>query len=483
MAKVIFLQQVWFPLESVMALSAALKAAGHKTAVAVGGQEKVIKELRAFGPDIIAFPIITPYRKFMIEVCTAVRASGIKSLILVGGYDASFFPDIIYNAPIDVLCVGEGDDAIVELANAVDKGEDYSNIKNLWVKKNGKLIKNPIRPFKDVDEKMFEDRDIYRDYDPYFNDIEFEQVMVGRGCPYSCSYCFNHQYRQLYAPVSRKYCDLRDVDKVIEECLILKNKYKVKNIFFNDSTLGYNKKWLLEFLKKYGEKVGLPFTINATVKEIDEDFCKAIADTGKCFIIRIGLETGNERFRAKVLNKPITNEEYIKATDLMKKYKIKYSMAIMLGLPGETLEYAFETLDFASKLSAKNSVVATNIFKPFPKLDITEYGVKIGQYKRELIEDSNLIGDNVMNIFQCFRDDEVGKKIINLARLSQIYLHFPLLRALIKNRLIHRPDNTFYRKIQQYSDYYYTNRHHVNASWGYLVKYWLAHRNKIGSIN
>lgn len=478
-----FLQQVWFPFEGVMALSAALKHAGHKTAVAVGGQDKLLEEIRAFKPDIIAIPLITSYRKFMVEMSRKIRKAGIHSLILVGGYDASFSPDVITSAQIDVLCMGEGDDAIVELADAVDAGSDYSRIRNLWVKKNGDIIKNPLRPLKKVNERLFEDRDIYRDYDPYFNDIEFGQVMVGRGCPHSCSYCFNHLYKEMYANKGGKCCDLRDVNKVIEECLILKNTYKVKNIIFNDSTLAYNKKWLLEFLKKYRAEVDLPFTLNATAKEIDDEICRAIADTGRCFLIRIGLETGNEELRLKVLNKTVSNEDYIKATDLMKKYNLRYSLAIMLGLPGETLENAFETLDFASRISAKDTPVPISIFKPFPKLGITEYGLRKGYYTKVRIEDSNFIGDPAMNFIQPFRGDEDGKKIIVLARLLQIYLHFPFLRGLIKKRLVHLPDNKIYEKIQEYSGYYYSNRPHINASWRYLLKYFLKYRDKITGLN
>ncbi|MFH0936556.1 MAG: radical SAM protein [Candidatus Woesearchaeota archaeon] len=478
MTKVIFVQNLWFPFEAVGTLSAALKNAGHKVGLSIGEDEKVIREIKEFDPDIIAFSVITANRKYMMDTAKLIRQNEIKALIVVGGHDASFFPEIIQNPYIDIICRGEGDDVIVELADAIDKKQDYSKILNLWVKKDGKIIKNDIRPFKDVNERLFEDREIYRDYSSYFRDIEFGLVMVGRGCPYSCSYCFNHKYREMYAHVDKKYCALRDVDNVIKECVMIKEKYKIKNIFFNDSTLGYDKKWLREFLNKYKEKVDLPFTINSTVNEVDDEYCKLLADTKKCFIIRLGLETGNEKFRMTTLNKKLTNEQYIKATDLFKKYNLKYSMSIMLGLPGETLENAFETLDFAAKISSKNSVVAVNIFKPFPRLSITEYGVKIGQYDKTLIQDSSMIGDTTMNFYDCFRRDKDGKKIILLSRWSQIYINFPLMREFIKNVIINTPDNVAYRILWRLSDGYFTNRHHVNASWGYLLKYIFKHRMK-----
>ena len=478
MAKIMFLQQIWFPLGAVMALSASLKKAGHQTKVAVGDEKKVMGELKSYRPDIIAFPVITSFRKFMADTTRRIRKEGIKAPIIIGGYDASFFPELIERLPIDALCRGEGDDAIVEFADAVEKGKDYSKIKNLWVKKNGKIIKNGLRPFKPLNERLFYDRDIYRDYDSFFIDLGFEQIMAGGGCPYRCSYCFNHKYRQMYESVDKEYCGLREVDLVIKECLILKNKYRVKNIFFNDSTLCFNKPWLREFLTKYKEKVNLPFTINMTVNEVTEEFCKLLASTKKCFIVRIGLETGNENFRATVLNKPLKNEQYIRATNLFKKYKIKFSMAVMLGLPGENMKYAIETLDFASKLSAGDSVVAMNIFKPFPRLDMTEYGVKIGQYDRSLIQDESLIGDNVMNVYDCLRKDKEGRKILMLSRLSYIYLHFPFLRRLILKSLINVEDNNLYRFIWKYSEAYYTLRHHVNASWISLLKMATVHSDK-----
>ncbi len=470
MVKIIFVQKIWFPLEGVMALSAALKKAGHRTRVAVGDEKKVIKEIKAYKPDIIAFPVITSFRKFTVETSRRIKENGIKSLIITGGYDITFSPEIIKNSSIDIICRGEGEGAIVDLANALERKEDYKNIKNLWVKKNRKIIKNDIRPFEDINKRLMRDRDIYRRYDLYFKDIEFEQISAGRGCPYDCSYCFNHKYRQVYTKVDHKYCALRDVDNVIEECLFLKRKYRIKNIIFMDSTFTYNKRWVLKFLKKYREKVNLPFSINATAKELDEDICKALTRT-KCYMIRIGLETGNEKLRKEVLRKDISNKDYIKVTNLLKKYKIRYQLNVMFDLPGETLENALETLDFVVKLSSNRSAIGISVFKPYPKLDLTEYGIGIGEFKRDKIKDINLIGDEQTGLFESLREQKESRAILNLSRLGQLYVHFPFLRRIIRNKLIYYPDNLIYRFIFQFGEYVYTARGITNASFGYLLKY------------
>ena len=325
MVKVLFLQSVWFEFESVMLLSSCLKNAGHKTYLHIhrDDNKKLLKVMKKIKPDIIAFPTLTAYRMFMLETSTFLKKKKVPAIIAAGGHDCSFSPELIEHPGLDVLCIGEGDDAFVELANAVQNNKNYTKIKNLVVKKDGKVYHNPIRPFKEPDERALNDRDIYRNYDAYFRIIEFAQVMVGRGCPYACSYCFNHKYRELYWDIDKSYCKLRTPEKAIDEILILKKKYKYKNIFFNDSTLAYNLPWLKKFLKLYKEKINLPYSINLCVNEVNEDLCKLLAWTKKCYIVRFGLETGNEKLRTTVLNKHLTDKMFFDAIKLLKKYKIK----------------------------------------------------------------------------------------------------------------------------------------------------------------
>jgi len=73
-------------------------------------------------------------------------------------------------------------------------------------------------------------------------------TMTSRGCPYNCSYCFNHYFRNLPAEKSN-YIRRRSVKHVIEELIFYKEKYKIELIEFWDDVFILDKKWLKEFWK------------------------------------------------------------------------------------------------------------------------------------------------------------------------------------------------------------------------------------------
>jgi radical SAM superfamily enzyme YgiQ (UPF0313 family) len=385
MAKIIFAQEHYYPFQSVAKLSAYLKSVGHQVCMAIGSVEKIVSEIKQQKPDLIGFSILTPQRNFLIDVASAVKEAGIKAPVIAGGYDITFTPTVIEFSDLDIICRGEGEAPLEELCNRIDAGEDYTDIPNLWIKRDGEIIKNEMRTWAvDLDKRPFDDQDIYLDYDPFFKIVPFSQVIAGRGCPYKCSYCFSDSYRQLYqAEGSTKFCNLRSPENVIDELRILKDKYKAKYIFFNDSTLTYNVKWLREFLPKYGDEIGLPFAINAVAGEVTEEVGQLLRDTGCCELVKMGLETGNEKFRIEVLDKKVTDAQLETAVSILQKFNIRYSLLMMIGLPGETIDMSWETLETAGRLSTKGSTQSVGLFSPFPGLPITEYGIKIGQYRRE----------------------------------------------------------------------------------------------------
>ena len=195
MIKVCFAQEMYFPLQSTQCLSSYLKKAGHETDVAIGSVEEIVDYVRETKPSLIAFSVLTAYRNHMLATTSALKEAGIKIPIIAGGYDITFMPHILENSDLDMICVGEGGDPIIELAHALGAGKDYRdlNIGNLHIKQdNGKIVKNEMRYWQmDLDQAPFDDRNIYWDKDDYFKIIPFTQVLAGRGCPYPCTYCFN----------------------------------------------------------------------------------------------------------------------------------------------------------------------------------------------------------------------------------------------------------------------------------------------------
>ena len=136
MAKVAFLQNIWYEQLGIMYLSAALKSNGHLTEIFIGTNNKTIAELRHYNPDIISLSIMNMQEIWLRETVKKLRIRGFTQPIVVGGPCPTFSPEeVINNKGVDMLCLGEGEDTMVELANAIDGKKDYSRINNLWVKK------------------------------------------------------------------------------------------------------------------------------------------------------------------------------------------------------------------------------------------------------------------------------------------------------------------------------------------------------------
>jgi radical SAM superfamily enzyme YgiQ (UPF0313 family) len=234
MIKICFAQEMYFPLQSTQALSAYLKNAGHQTDVAIGNTNEIVDYILKTKPDLIAFSVLTAYRNHMLATSSAIKDAGIKTPIIAGGYDITFMPQILENSDLDMICVGEGGEPVVELANEIDKGTDLESldIGNIHFKQsNGNIKKNPMRYWMmDLDQAPFDDRDIYWEKDDYFKILPFIQVLAGRGCPYPCTYCFNDGYKKIHMEngmAGKEYTNFRSVDHVIKELIFAK---RIRNL-------------------------------------------------------------------------------------------------------------------------------------------------------------------------------------------------------------------------------------------------------------
>ena len=381
MNKVVFVQKDVFGKPGVMALSAVLKSAGFDCRVVVADLERdAVRAVLELKPDVVAFSITTGEYSFMKAVGNQLRRNQPKLIIICGGPHATFYPEVIHDPYLDALCRGEGEDAMLEFLQACDNGRPTESIPNLWVKKNGTVHTNQVRPLvTDLDRLPFFDRSLYKRYDLYTRpgyDVLYHQVvMTSRGCPKACSFCFNKVYNALYrgkGPVVRR----RSVSHVIRELKLLKQSDAPSFITIEDDNFTLAPKgWLEEFCATYRAEIGLPFKLNSTFEGLDEEMVKQLKLAG-CRTVKMGIESGNDDIRNRVLNKHVSEQCILAGARLLKKYRLRLQTFNIVGNPGESLAMALQTYDLNRRI--RPDFASCSMLNPYPGTDIHQVCKELG---------------------------------------------------------------------------------------------------------
>lgn len=256
----------------------------------------------------------------------------LKIPITYGGVHATISPeDCIKKA--DIVCVGEGEGAILDLVNAIEKNKDYSKIKNLWVRKGDKIIKNPVRNIIDnLDELPFLDYKIEDHFILERGKIrQFQEkdlagqifFLTGRGCPYGCDYCSNSLFNELYQEKRKSILRLHSPQYIIRGILFLKNRFPSLSYFdIRDDTFSLRPlENIKEFCKLYKEKINMRFKCLGDPKTINDEKIRLLIDAG-CTDIIIGIQ-GSERTNKEIYHRAQSDEQVLRAAKTLNKYKNK----------------------------------------------------------------------------------------------------------------------------------------------------------------
>jgi radical SAM superfamily enzyme YgiQ (UPF0313 family) len=408
----------------------------------ISKEKGIITKIKEYSPDAILISCMTGNHKWYVNFLKELLAH-ISVPVLSGGSHNTFFPYYLEEPIIDYICIGEGEHFILDFANAQDSGGDYRTIANLGYKISGKVIINPVRNLiEDLDSVPFPDRHLYYDRYLALKKYPTKRFLATRGCPYNCSFCFNHSLKSLYKGKG-KYIRHRSPENIIEEIIKVSELYPTRTVRFTDDSFTINKKWLLNFLTVYKENINLPFTCLTRANEIDEEEIVVSLKEANCVNVFFGIESGNENLRNKILCKSLKDKCIIKAASLLRKHKISFGTYNMFGLPGETLDNAFETVELNQKI--KCMLPASTILQPYPRTAIMDYAIKHGYLEKEpdVSELGSMITGSMFNI------DHI-RELINLNSFLFFAVRFPSIVPLIKI-LIKLPPNGLFRLLSFFS--------------------------------
>jgi radical SAM superfamily enzyme YgiQ (UPF0313 family) len=415
-------------------LGSYLKDKGHKVRVIIGeSSNAIIKKLSR--SEIAAFSIMTGMHRWALRIASDIKKE-LNLLTIFGGAHPTYFPEIIKEEAVDIICRGEGEEALLDLANAIDNKQNIENIKNLWVKKEGLIFENQLRPLmENLDLIPFQDREIYYNDYPVLKNNPHKIFIAGRGCPFKCTFCFNEQLREMYKN-NGNFIRFRSPLHVIKEIKEVKSKYGIETVFFYDDIFTLNRKWLREFINVYSQDVCLPFYCAGRADILTEEIIKLLK-VGGCKGISFAIESGNEEIRNKILGKKITNKQIIEAAAFIKKSGIKFTTFNMIGIPGETIDNAIETIKLNIKIGT--AYPRCSFLTPYPGTRIAEYAAKYGYLDSTIntLSASSQQGNSIIKIID-------RNKMINLHLFFQTAVILPSLLPLIQY-LIKLPSNIIFR--------------------------------------
>ncbi|MDR3552505.1 MAG: radical SAM protein [Clostridia bacterium] len=362
--------------EGLASISAVLKKGGHQVALYHMTQqpekEDFVKKLGEHADtDVVAFTVRTTA---FTDVCNFLKWSKEalpNAITLCGGYHPTLDPEAVITAEcVDAICIGEGEYPTLELCDCFGDEEKMHAIRNLWFNTAQGVIRNPVRPcISSLEELPLPDYDLF-DYDNLASSrMKTALVMVSRGCIFSCTYCSNSKLREVY-PNKAEYARFRSPENAISLLQTLLERYPyIKYINFRDAILNMKKVWFEQFIVLYREKIHLPFTGNLRLDLLSEDVVQKLAEAG-CYMIDVGLESGDYLMRKKYLQRNMTDEQIINSFQWFRKYGITSMTYNIVGLPHEDLKLALKTVKLNAVIRPDRMIA--NIFTPFPMTRLTD---------------------------------------------------------------------------------------------------------------
>ncbi len=374
------------PLESqeqmpfgISYISSVLKKHGHQTNLVVlsrifgrRNNEIIDNFIGSFRPKLICFTAVFSEYKFIAGMANYIKAKYPDIYLLMGGVHATLNPQEVLSDDFDALCIGEGEYPVLELVSELKKDKFPSAIRNIWFKRGSQVEENPARPFlEDLNSLPFPDREMWQGWTKE-KPTARHSVLLGRGCPFECTYCCNHALRNIS---QGQYVRLRSPDNIIEEIKEIRQMSPLhEEIYLEVETFYANKEWAIELcskLENLNNMLAKPISFGANLRITpNTDFGPLFAAFKKSNFkfINIGLESGSERVRKQILRRNYSNHDIINAVRLAREYGLKILLYNLMGIPGETFSDFKETIKINRICLPDNIFIS--IFFPYPGTDL-----------------------------------------------------------------------------------------------------------------
>lgn len=408
------------------ALSAYLKAHGHRVRVILlpEGVERlryrqdyvyryqpgVLQEVAELcrGAELIGLSFMSHYLDRSWQITEHLKKT-LQVPIIWGGIHPTVCPEESLEYA-DLVLVGEGEEALLELVESLEAGRDIRHIQNIWLKEGDRIIRNPLRPLiQDLDRLPFFDFGLEEHYlycnrekrikpldkdllkqnlpqepapmgtfsDSFRRTISYK-TMTSRGCPHHCAYCAERTLALMYP--RQRYLRFRSPEHVMGELRWVKKEMPfVESVYlFDDTFLARPLKDIRHFCDLYQQEIGLPFNIQASPTTTTVEKMEALVDAGLIFA-EMGIQSVSQRGMT-VYRREIQPEKILEAARILHRYYPRIHPPcyhVILDNPWETPADVAQTLDLLLELPRPFWLMRSSLIL-FPGTELFERGKREG---------------------------------------------------------------------------------------------------------
>ncbi len=351
---------------------------------------------------LIMMAVLSPFSLRAAAISAFVRENYPDKKILWGGpHGISSHEMSLRHA--DMVCYAEGDEAVIDLVNRIERGEDYTEVDNMAFLVEGKVKVNPVRRRReDLDTLPMPDYDFE---DHYILDNGLHPMTVDRfmqnatcygfweptyfclttwGCPHTCTYCNNVRFIKIYG---RRKIRFRGVAHIMEELERMRERLPaIGKVFFPDDDFFLRDLDVMrEFMAAYKERIGFPFAACCSFNSFDEEKMEVLVEGG-LRLLEIGVQSANPKTLTEVYDRSVLLDRSRYVIEKVMEYRRSHGVQLMLDFivdnPYETEEQVLETVRYINSLP-KGIRISTFSLCLFPGTPLFDRAVEDGLIDKE----------------------------------------------------------------------------------------------------
>jgi radical SAM superfamily enzyme YgiQ (UPF0313 family) len=373
---------------SVLAIAGPLVQAGYPIKIIDQRVDKnwlkaLLAELKN-QPLIVGFSVLTGKQILNALEATRIVKENSQAYTVWGGVHPSLLPEqILENKYVDFVVVGEGEETLLELAQALEHKQPINKIKGLVYKKNKVIHLNPQREFIDLD-RLPEMPYHLVNIESYITRQSFASGQFGRniafytsrGCPHRCGFCYNQEFNK------RKWRG-RSAEKVVEDIQKLIKNYQITALEIEDDEFFVDLERVRQICQLIiQEKIKIEIFASCRVNYImnmDDQYLKLLSQAG-FKTLAFGIESGSPKI-LELIRKDITIEQVFETIKRLKKVGINSKYYFMAGFPTETINDLYLTTDLIQRMKQADChirIPAWRVYTPYPGTNLYELSIKEG---------------------------------------------------------------------------------------------------------